>query len=104
MTKAARPTAGSKPTVTHRVVRLAEADAFAEALYAKHHLDAPGIAVLKAYGVEGGLAASYTLVLHVALWLPITVLGLYYFGKESLSWSTLEADMAEVREEQTAAS
>jgi len=66
--------------------------------------DAPGIAVLKAYGIEGGLAASYTLVLHVALWLPITVLGLYYFGKESLSWSTLEADMAEVREEQTAAS
>lgn len=60
--------------------------------------DAPGIAVLKAFGVEGGLAASYTLVLHVALWLPITALGLYYFGKESLSWSTLETDLAGVRQ------
>jgi uncharacterized protein (TIRG00374 family) len=61
--------------------------------------DAPGIAVLKAFGVESGLAASYTLVLHVALWLPITALGLYYFGKESLSWSSLETDLAEVRQE-----
>ena len=60
--------------------------------------DAPGIAVLKAFGVEGGLAASYTLVLHVALWLPITALGLYYFGKESLSWSSLETELAEVRQ------
>lgn len=65
--------------------------------------DAPGIAVLQAYGVEGGLAASYTLVLHVALWLPITVLGLYYFGKESLSWSSLETDLAEVRQEKAKA-
>jgi len=61
--------------------------------------DAPGIAVLKAFGVEGGLAASYTLVLHVALWLPITALGLYYFGKESLSWNSLETELAEARQE-----
>ncbi|MEK7276200.1 MAG: lysylphosphatidylglycerol synthase transmembrane domain-containing protein [Chloroflexota bacterium] len=60
--------------------------------------DAPGIAVLKAYGVEGGLAASYTLVLHVALWLPITLLGLYYFGKESLSWSRIEMELRETQE------
>lgn len=60
--------------------------------------DAPGIAVLQAFGVEGGLAASYTLVLHVALWLPITVLGLYYFGKESLSWGTIETELADIRQ------
>jgi len=66
--------------------------------------DAPGIAVLTAYGVEGGLAASYTLVLHVALWLPITLLGLYYFGKESLSWSSLESELEEVRHEKAASS
>lgn len=48
--------------------------------------DAPGIAVLEAFGVEGALAAAYTLVLHAALWLPPTLLGLYYFGRESLSW------------------
>jgi uncharacterized membrane protein YbhN (UPF0104 family) len=49
--------------------------------------DAPGIAVLEAYGVAKATAAAYTLVLHVALWLPITVLGAYYFLKEGLSWS-----------------
>ncbi|MCK5171222.1 MAG: flippase-like domain-containing protein, partial [Bacteroidales bacterium] len=38
--------------------------------------DAPGIAVLVAYGIEHATAAAYTLVLHAALWLPITVLGL----------------------------
>ncbi len=48
--------------------------------------DAPGIAVLQAYGVAGGLAAGYTLVLHVALWLPITLLGAYYMAAEGLKW------------------
>ena len=48
--------------------------------------DAPGIAVLEAYGVQKALAASYTLVLHIALWFPITALGLYYFWPEMKSW------------------
>jgi uncharacterized protein (TIRG00374 family) len=48
--------------------------------------DAPGIAVLAAYSVDRSLAAAYTLVLHVALWLPITALGAYYFLKEGLRW------------------
>jgi hypothetical protein len=37
--------------------------------------------------VTKATAAAYTLVLHVALWLPITALGAYYFLKEGLSWS-----------------
>ena len=49
--------------------------------------DAPGIAVLKAYGVPGAIAAGYTLVLHVALWLPITLLGGYYLAREGIQWS-----------------
>ncbi|HSO28149.1 MAG TPA: lysylphosphatidylglycerol synthase transmembrane domain-containing protein, partial [Anaerolineales bacterium] len=49
--------------------------------------DAPGIAVLTAYGVDKALAAAYTLVLHAALWLPITLLGAYYLAREGLSWS-----------------
>ncbi len=61
--------------------------------------DLPGIKVLQAYGVEQGLATSYTLILHVALWLPITVLGLFYFAKEGLSWSKLETELAEVKQE-----
>ncbi len=48
--------------------------------------DAPGIALLKAYNIPGEIAAGYTLVLHVALWLPITALGAYYFIKEGLKW------------------
>jgi uncharacterized protein (TIRG00374 family) len=49
--------------------------------------DAPGIAVLTAYGVDQATAAGYTLVLHVALWLPITLLGGYFLAREGISWS-----------------
>ena len=58
--------------------------------------DASGIAVLSAFGVEQALAAVYTLVLHVALWLPITLVGLYYLAKEGISWGT---DLDRVRAE-----
>lgn len=49
--------------------------------------DAPGIAVLKTYGVNAALAAGYTLVLHVALWLPITALGAYCLAREGIKWN-----------------
>jgi uncharacterized protein (TIRG00374 family) len=62
--------------------------------------DAPGIAVLGAYSVPKAIAAGYTLVLHVALWLPITALGAYYLAREGVSWgkglekiSKLESEM-----------
>ncbi len=59
--------------------------------------DAPGIAVLQAYGVPQAIAAAYTLALHVALWLPITVLGGYYMLKKGIHWSEeLELAKAEV--------
>jgi uncharacterized protein (TIRG00374 family) len=48
--------------------------------------DAPGIEILSIFGVERSLAAGYTLVLHAALWLPITLLGFWYMGRESISW------------------
>ncbi|KPL83758.1 hypothetical protein SE15_00355 [Thermanaerothrix daxensis] len=48
--------------------------------------DAPGIALLVAYGVPGEIAAGYTLVLHAALWLPITALGFYYYLRQPLRW------------------
>jgi uncharacterized protein (TIRG00374 family) len=48
--------------------------------------DAPGIALLIAYGVNPELATGYTLVLHVALWVPITALGAYYFLREGFKW------------------
>jgi uncharacterized protein (TIRG00374 family) len=58
--------------------------------------DAPGIAVLAAYNVPLAIATAYTLVLHAALWLPITLLGAYYFFKEGLRWTD---DMQKVRAE-----
>jgi uncharacterized protein (TIRG00374 family) len=48
--------------------------------------DTPGIKTLTAYGVQETLAASYTLVLHAALWLPITLLGFYYLYRQGLGW------------------
>ena len=49
--------------------------------------DAPGIAVLTAYGIDQATAAGYTLTLHVALWLPITLLGAYYLTREGIQWN-----------------
>lgn len=57
--------------------------------------DAPGIAVLVAYGVARGTAAGYTLVLHVALWLPITALGAYYMIKEGIRWREGKVEVLE---------
>ena len=49
--------------------------------------DAPGIAVLAAYGVNYEVATAYTLILHAALWFPITALGATYMWRESVSWA-----------------
>lgn len=48
--------------------------------------DGPGIAILVAYGVPPAVAAGYTLVLHAALWFPITLLGAYYYLRQPLRW------------------
>jgi hypothetical protein len=60
--------------------------------------DAPGIAVLAAAGVDRAVAAGYTLVLHAALWLPITALGVFYALREGVRWEDgvrrLETDAA----------
>ena len=64
--------------------------------------DAPGIAVLTAYGVEQSIAAGYTLVLHVALWLPITLLGAYFMTREGIKWSdSLRAETKEPKAPET---
>jgi len=64
--------------------------------------DAPGIAVLEAFNIEKAVAAGYTLVLHVALWFPITALGLYYFipelkyfSEHGLSWFSSKRELEE---------
>lgn len=49
--------------------------------------DGPGIEILKTYGIEPGIATSYTITLHLALWVPVTLVGAYYFWRQSLKWS-----------------
>lgn len=56
--------------------------------------DTPGIKTLTAYGVKETVAASYTLVLHAALWLPITLLGFFFLYRKGLGWR----DFARARE------
>jgi uncharacterized protein (TIRG00374 family) len=51
--------------------------------------DGPGIAVLTLYGVEPAAATAYTLTLHAALWLPITLLGFYYMLRSELRWADI---------------
>jgi uncharacterized protein (TIRG00374 family) len=50
--------------------------------------DGPGIAVLVLYGIPKEVATAYTLVLHAALWLPITLLGFWYMVRAGMRWST----------------
>jgi uncharacterized protein (TIRG00374 family) len=52
--------------------------------------DTPGIKTLTAYGIQETVAASYTLVLHAALWLPITLLGFYFLYREGVSWQDFQ--------------
>lgn len=52
--------------------------------------DAPGIRILEAFGVDYDLASAYTLVLHAALWFPITLLGAWYMWREQVSWREFE--------------
>jgi glycosyltransferase 2 family protein len=53
--------------------------------------DTPGIQTLVAFGVDANLAASYIFTLHAALWLPVTLVGAWYFWREQLHWSDFDA-------------
>lgn len=49
--------------------------------------DAAGRAVLEAYGIPSEPALGYTLILRIAIWVPITLLGTLYFIREGLQWT-----------------
>jgi glycosyltransferase 2 family protein len=53
--------------------------------------DTPGIMTLQAFGVNPSVAASYTFTLHAALWVPVTLLGGYFFWRNHLHMSDIEA-------------
>ncbi len=49
-----------------------------------------GARVLEALGVDYGLAFGYTIVLHAALWFPITALGAFYMWRQDVKWRDFE--------------
>jgi glycosyltransferase 2 family protein len=53
-----------------------------------------GASVLQALGVQKDLAFGYTVVLHAALWLPITTVGAWYMWREGLKWRDFQAAQA----------
>ncbi len=61
--------------------------------------DAAGRAMLEAYAISSEAALGYTLVLRIALWVPITIVGAIYFVREGLKWTTdIEAMQAQGEE------
>jgi glycosyltransferase 2 family protein len=60
--------------------------------------DAAGRAVLEAYGFPAEPALGYTLILRIAIWLPITLLGTLYFIREGLKW-TLDVEAIQAQAE-----
>jgi uncharacterized protein (TIRG00374 family) len=57
--------------------------------------EAAGVAALQAYNVGKEVATAYTIVLHAALWLPITILGAYYMLRMGLSVKTVREEVKE---------
>ena len=43
------------------------------------------------FKLDSSLALSYVVVLHAALYFPVTIWGLFYMARESVSWGELAA-------------
>jgi uncharacterized protein (TIRG00374 family) len=49
-----------------------------------------GALVLEALGIDYSLALGYTIVLHAALWFPITALGAWFMWRQGVKWRDFE--------------
>jgi glycosyltransferase 2 family protein len=56
-----------------------------------------GARVLEALNVPYDLAFGYTIVLHAALWFPITILGGYFFWRVGAKWQNFDRKTIEER-------
>ena len=56
--------------------------------------DAPGIKILESAGVVPNMAIAYTLVLHAALWLPITLLGAFFLWRSHVSLEQAQVEIS----------
>lgn len=52
--------------------------------------------ILLAYGVAEPQAQAYALVVHVILWLPVTIAGFIFLAREGLGWSAITRACEEV--------
>jgi len=52
---------------------------------------------LEVYGVTGGLAVSWAIGYHILSFIPITVIGLYYFARLGLHFSDFKTQPNEAR-------
>jgi glycosyltransferase 2 family protein len=59
----------------------------------------PGIAILTQFGVAQAVATGYMVVLHAALWLPITLLGAFFMLRQSIGWNDM-ARAAQIKAQQ----
>jgi uncharacterized protein (TIRG00374 family) len=59
--------------------------------------DAPIVYTLTSFGVDPNLATSYTLVLHAALYLPVTLVGFYYLWRTGLSLGQMTRSQPDAR-------
>jgi hypothetical protein len=57
--------------------------------------DAPIVYTLTLFGIDQNLATSYTLILHAALVLPVTLLGFYYLWRAGLSLTQMTRAQSE---------
>jgi len=55
-----------------------------------------GARVLEALDINYDLAFGYTIVLHAALWFPITLLGGYYMWRQGVHWRDFERESTPV--------
>lgn len=47
------------------------------------------ILVLTSTGVERELSQAYALVVHLVVWLPVTVVGFYFLARQGLGWNAV---------------
>ncbi len=47
------------------------------------------IAILVATGLDQDRAAAYAIVVHIVIWLPVTLVGFYFLARQGLGWSAI---------------
>jgi glycosyltransferase 2 family protein len=60
------------------------------------------VIILEAFGVNGELAGAYAIVMHLVLWLPVTLFGAFFLIHRGMGWRDLEKATQQVEREAVA--